>query len=886
MLNLVNNACSDRALNFSESVIYSNKYFLFIWIFYFLFLNKEENNFTLNLAIRYLSLIELPLDVLMCYLVACNINDIISQKASLAIDRVADGEITKLDHVTTYADGTAVVTSSHMRDNIDTIKVLDPYLPGEVGGSNAALTRSYLVGTYTWLAADSNPTEVFRISFPETLVGTQAFLADKLKWYKYIRSRVKVSIRLNSSRFNYGALLIGWLPAYEPVDPEEHDGFRMADLFTLSQCNSLLISAQESGTIEFTIPWISPYQWCHMDTGFGEMGTVCCKILHPLKSVSADAPTNVSISVFAQFVDPEVAGYTPGYAYPALAERLEKKKNRKAKYLNLKRDKVQAQSIISESVSKSTKGILSGVTEAVSTIKPVLEVIPGVISAAESVLKSAGPLMALTGLGKPTSVQALNPVFDRSDIGLALTQGLDLSPNLGQMPENSVSLGSGLLGPENPKMTITEFISKPSLLTYGLFNSASSINSGLASYPVSPTYSDYSLNPGEDVYIYHPCHAGFVAMQHKYWRGSMKYMIRFTTSQYVTCRVRIAHILEDYSGAGDYSNFSGDIVSKIVDIEGDTTVEFSVPYMAQAYYLPVRNPEDVLDHSYDAGTIEISLVTPVRSIVPSTTSVVYYSVFGSGGPDMRFEKLTGPNSTLLSYFSVYNNLEVSVDSSAPTKVEAQCDIVQEFKKNFQGLTPTKTILEGGLVNPEVPMIYSDLGKRYSLIQVWNATGEYDYYPQMKATDVPENWLKLLSIPFLFSRGSVNLTTFKTCETLRFGDDPYLILGATGITIPNGTPILSAHIPWVWPSLFVETVQSIFPGVGQLAWVKDVNDKWVFSSFGDDFSLGCIAPCPWWLYEFPALPKSSTKKELSKVEKKESELLQNQTSYSQSSRRMR
>ena len=76
---------------------------------------------------------------------------------------------------------------------------------------NDVLNRNYVLDNQSWSSAHAVNHVIGNYKFPARLF-TQNFIADTLKYFNYFKAGVKFSIRIVSNKFQYGSLMVSYLP--------------------------------------------------------------------------------------------------------------------------------------------------------------------------------------------------------------------------------------------------------------------------------------------------------------------------------------------------------------------------------------------------------------------------------------------------------------------------------------------------------------------------------------------------------------------------------------------------------------------------------------------------------------------------------------------------
>jgi len=624
-------------------------------------------------------------------------------------------------------------------------------------------------------------------------------------------------------------------------------------MYSAAQCNATLMSIQQGASIDIEMPWINPKPWMDLDSAKAEIGTLRVFVLHPLSSVGKDPPTKITVTVFGQFVEPEVAGYAPDVTPLPMA----------AKPKNFLRSigkggakgVAQMSTVNKEAEKKTSSGLLTGILEAASTFAPIIGGICPEVGEIFQVGTSLSPIFAAVGLDKPSNPGVTQPVYLDANANGALCygSGLDPSRKLSLKPDSLISVERGICGDEDPQPKLLECMKRPGMIASGSFNNITQPGDQIIGFPVHAQYAPIiaSYVAGD---LFQPTPMGYYTGFAAHWRGSIKYMIRFTTSSFVTTRVRIAHLLEALT-TSTYAEVSGDLVSKVVDITGDTVVTFTIPWLSRFTYLPTTNPWDAVG-TFTLGMLTITLVAPIASVDETNDPPVYYDVWCAAGDDFRLMRQFVPVTAPTDYLTCMPE---------PDPV-SQCSPLTEFKKPFQGLIPARYSMEAAIVNGEDFGTINTMCHRYQTMRVGGSNPsvaastvgviETDV-STFAAASARTGVLNLMLAPFLFWRGSRRVAFVPSTDSLTITPFSSRITeGHVGngalMTFASDKRILFTEIPWFSPELFFETVPTMAVQSPKALQYENLSTQayrcWF--SIGDDFSLGCMAACPMILHNTP------------------------------------
>jgi hypothetical protein len=300
-------------------------------------------------------------------------------------------------------------------------------------------------------------------------------------------------------------------------------------------------------------------------------------------------------------------------------------------------------------------------------------------------------------------------------------------------------------------------------------------------------------------------------------------MFQFFTTAFTSCRVRISLNYVPWTSS---VTTTGDVISKIVDIKGDTNLTLTVPYLWETHW-----------RQFDSGNpgpvLVTELITPIIGQSQVSDSTIYVAVWRSGGPDMQFSLLTS-----------------APPPTATTRIFAQSDIRSDFRKSFDPIIDGATAsFEKGFVSVETTGVMNDMFKRYAM-----DLSEDNTLPMPNAF-----YEGVFSIPFhffaqcfMFWRGSRRKKFICSAPT---SDAMYIVVpdvdayanGASGriTTIPAIYPMVGVEIPWYnnLPYTFTDPSTAGIPFITPVSIAtvgSTIAQQWYIAA-GDDFNFGFIIP---------------------------------------------
>lgn len=717
---------------------------------------------------------------------------------------VATPTLKEMVGLTVNSDTTGKSVTKYGSTTVKILGSLDPYPDQQV---QKILSRQYPVGSFQWAAGDPEGFLLWYALAPDVLFGIPK-IADTLSAFRYFTGMVLFTFRATTSPFHMGRIAIRALPL--SGTPNWRNRFE-----TVLNSPHVNLSAQSQSTAEILVPWVCPKNMRDLqnagEVGYG--GIVEAYVHHALDAASATAPDPMEITVYAQFIDPIVAGLDLTSA-PAVD--------------------VVMKSGISEAYTKSVNGVLAGVASATSTVEGLLAPVGELASAITSVLD------------KPMTVAAPIPVTQRQGSDMVSTRGLFQGVVLGSDPKAMVSVDPYIMGNSDPMGKLKEIIQRPGMVAKGKINVLDPVGTIVFDVPVKP---NFVYSPDTDEYTPHSL--GYYSQFFRYWRGGLKYYLIISSSIMMTTRWRIAFYPDAtaFGAAIPANNKLGDITTALLAIKGDKEEAFEIPWIGSTEYKAIESFGE--DHTNTESSIG-RLVCWVESIpvgVPgmATTANISFTLYVSGAEDMQFLM---PDAWEDGY---------EPDFSDPGDIRKKCDIVQVFSQKFPSFVPVTKVVERGLCSPDRVESVVELLKRFELMST-TATSIAGTQVNAGPDGWPlTSWHFWLIAPFLTWRGGSNYKIVKsdfsapTCNW--FAAAWQMSAGATLQSTLSGrlfqhiavNPILEWNLP------FYDQVhcREVFPNLSEMP----IAPKMVLSSDGsdaselyaavaDDFTLGqYIGPPP-------------------------------------------
>lgn len=767
---------------------------------------------------------------------------------------------------------------------------------------STVLSRVYQIDTVTWATASLFGDVLGQYKFPNALFAMPQ-ISQLLTYFQYFRCRgVRIGIRLNSTIMHYGALCLSEIVGGSTNVPEYND----IDGFQMLNNNPHIISAMKQDTVELTIPWTNPVSWIYLPLNVAEddmIARVSLSVLFPLLADAASA-TSVTVTVFANFIAPELTGprspsfpglVTPkhgvkinesglcdwfgtcfGSAEPKDLPELDKEETIPTyeelyaqvfgkKFTSPETDSAAPSSAvfrekwkersISPTEGKGLKinesrkhpeaqakmdGVFSDVQE---TFKAIVEV--GEL--ASSFAKVIGPIAALDKPSSGDGPNHMQPIFGRD---MPSGRGVDGAVKLSLDPGACIAHDVEALTTGKSDRNIYEIVRTPGFVMQYAMTNASVPGDKLFTLSIDPM-NNYRRIVATKEYVY-PTYLSWYSSMFKFWRGSLKFHVKFCTSRFTTTRIRAVWTWGATIPATLPNNEVGDIVSRMFDVTGDTDVNFTIPWLHQYLWEDVSITELTPGSTATnpIGWLTFYLVNEIVNGDPNVVPTVYVATWISAGNDFQLNLFTGIPSiattsvgTATSVSLIQENKSTPMKKNVGIKKNESC-IWSDARFDDDPIIETHAFVETGYCAPEVYGDIVELGKRYCVIGNGGVFTLWDTDPTTAQDFTLQSWL---AAPFRFMRGSRRFKIFydptvaSTTPAVWFPSSTDNVVGRPEIA--NAlyvSPVMEFEIPWysrvpavqVMSSSYVDKQTFLYSGATV---PLSVNAR-VYQAFGDDVSL--------------------------------------------------
>lgn len=782
------------------------------------------------------------------------------------------------EQLTQFQDGEARSTVEHEGQKHADLWEGNSNFPDQQLG--VVLSRNYVIDAFDW---NTQLGLIRQFQFPQQLCAIPQ-ITDKTRQFRYFRAKgVKIGVRVNTTAFHYGRMCISHVIGQTDYAPSGGIASWAHDTTPEQryQNKPVLISAMDAEVVEYTIPWHTQWGWLPIQPNgsietfaMARMARVSLDVLVPLGFVNGATPT-ADVTIFANFIEPELQG--PRVSHFADTE-------------------TYIPQMSTEAIGKAIDGVLSG-HESVGD---------GIMAT----LSAAAPLLEVAAiLDKPTTMSA--PVYVESAPGrdMAFGSGIDNANKLSLHPDAALATTPGIIDAGSGNFSVLEICKTPGYLGQFVIDKSRARDTPIGTLNNSPTTKLFPNEAGRNNQwdpdgINQVTYLKNVASMFKYWRGSLKYLMVFTCSKFVSTRMRICYFPPGVPvpAEGDLKlGTRGDFWSKVYDISGDTIINLEVPFLYEYMYANVGAMSETTGQGPSIGSLLFFLENRIVTTDSAGDSSIYCDIWQYAGDDFQLGFYTGIpfNEDLANDsnwgWTLYSsplgpepgeNPDIQENKARTTlqprkrkkrsphipkgdTYTPQCSIHEQAALPAEPIVAHTQVMEQGFSQPEKQQNITDLWKRYTRCRQWelNVTNVSRSFPYMifdgagEWTEGTQTSIYFLLSMFVYRRGSVRAKIFRPKAV---NSDPWGVFitaanlnvnasswgGGGGGYITAGAPadFLEFEIPYyaAVPYRNVQVTDTRFTMQNQYWHAYNVEDGLdTYWAVGDDFQVGGLfSPLLW------------------------------------------
>lgn len=463
---------------------------------------------------------------------------------------------------------------------------------------------------------------------PWSLYFDNPRVANRLTNFNLLKCKLKVKIVINGNGFQYGRMLVSYLPMDVFDQLSSNAALVRQDLVQASQQPHVFLDPTTSLGGELTLPFFLHTNYLDIpNTQWNQMGKLYFRTLNQLKHANG-ATDVVTISTFAWAEEVSTSVLTSvdhGSLVPQSGE-------------------------IDEA---NAKGAISGPATSVAKFAAYMKGVPyiGPFALATEVGATALSAMAkIWGYSRPAITKTPEPYRPTQISSLALTTVPDNSQKMTVDDKQELSIDPRIagVGGTDP-LNLREIAKRESYLTTFSWNIGTAPDTLLWNGRVDPCTWAEDTNAGS---LHFPACA-FAALPFQYWKGTMKFRFQIVCSSFHKGRLKIVwdpNFIADNNYLG-YSEYNTNYL-KIVDIAEETDFTIECGMGQTTSFIEHHNPGK-------DGVTEMYSTTRYTGFAPGNGVIGLFVV----------NELTTPNSVVNNdieinvFVSMGDDFEVAVPSS-------------------------------------------------------------------------------------------------------------------------------------------------------------------------------------------------------------------------------
>lgn len=478
---------------------------------------------------------------------------------------------------------------------------------------------------------------------PWGLFFDNLYIKKKLDNFARLRCDLHLKFVINSSPFYYGCVRAAWRPMHFPI---RVGATRPEDRIPFSQAPGVYLEPSKMSSVEMVLPFLWSGAW--LDIGvknqFDDMGNLDFVEYAALQSANGVVGSGITISVYAWASNIKLCGPTTGLALQS-----------------------------DEYADKGT-GTISGPATTMAKIASMFSNVPviGPFAKATTIgAKAVSSIAKIFGYSNPPVIDDVHGFHPKAFHAFANVETRMPIDRLCVDPKNEVTIDNSVcnVDGEDP-LSFSNTIGRESFVESNVWTSAMAVNTPIFTGLVAPGQTTYDIGAIQNrEYMTPLCYFG---RMFDYWRGSIVYTIKFVKTKYHKGRVVISW--DPNLSIIGVNGVETAIFSKVVDLELQDEVEFTIPYKAISPYLrntnqdlisPAAVPVLTLNKLFHNGMFTVRVLNVLSG--PAANPSVDLLLYMRPGDDFRYAKpkeLTNNLTTLTVQSNDY--VDSSITHETPT----------------------------------------------------------------------------------------------------------------------------------------------------------------------------------------------------------------------------
>jgi hypothetical protein len=439
------------------------------------------------------------------------------------------------------------------------------------------LERMALIDVQQWALTDA-PGQLYLTDIDNALRNYPRNKAI-LQQFKFYRSDIEVTLRLNTNQFYFGALMATMWPTNLTGD----------SLAERSVLDPTIISASCADSVVKTWEYTFPDAWKRLDSNLDPV-YFSIDNLTPLAVAKTGMPDSITIQIWARFKNIILSYPTPSTITMQSDVAVAVPKRPKKSHPAQEKHSVDTYQAI------RSRPITNAIAEVTGTIEDGFNIISKYL-----------PFF----FDKPDCDLSQIPVINEASSDLFTTDGSDTNV--------SVTLYRGKY--VDPALTRMPMTKNWSVADYSRIPGIIQDENGGFYNTFTSTGDLYAYAPGSGI----TTPLAYCFDSSLLTRGSFKVCLQFFTSSFISARFAVEYRNSAYTTT--YPTDYTDGISRIVNVKGDTTDSFVLPYLAPTWWVPTQDPQT---------EFRVTCISTIASSDSAADPVIYLVVWISGGDDIQF----------------------------------------------------------------------------------------------------------------------------------------------------------------------------------------------------------------------------------------------------------
>jgi len=556
------------------------------------------------------------------------------------------------------------------------------------------LTRPVQLPTVEWSTATAAKNIIASFDIPRSIYNLSIVpISVLLSFMSFLRADWTLRLQLNSPKFSQGRLLVYFDPLNNRPFASGGSSNNCMSFYNLMVLPHVWLDPSDSKVVELVIPYRHFLDYFRLnyssvntqDPRENSLGRVHFIVFNPLE-VSTGTTTSV-------YVTPSIYAQNPSVHVPTAQHDLE-----------------------TPLFSVRECGLTDVIGAATDTFKAGAAIASGSPTMVSSTLKAVGSVAkVLQDLDRPLSVGEVILPCNRMLAPFSHGSGVDSSIRLSLLEGSQTQTPSEIAGDAHKESDLSPILKIPTVITIQDWSSTQGSDTPLFLLPVTPNYHIQEAY-SSTTYIGSFSNLGAWASRFKYWRGGIRFIFDFVSTQFHAGRLRASFFPNQFFGllADAPSSAAGTSVpNMIMDLQAKKEFEFVVPWYSGTPYRKCTHPYDATQeinqhfrsNNYGvSGTVVIYVLNPLI-VNNNAPAAIHINVLMSGADDFELFGPCPPQPELVN--PVLSSINPLTDENLEEVFE--CGLTQVPGDVIEGedmiLKPVANILSHGSGIVKSPSMY-------------------------------------------------------------------------------------------------------------------------------------------------------------------------------------